>query len=816
MQQSSIVSSLNELREQSKRTESASLDKLEGLRTEILNILIALVPLDQQSTITNKRAEPRKANRLHALRVDLDAAKKRNNITGNESAQMNISPLLGAFIREGKQVATSQQILDSLYFKELKEREANVKNSHAKTYHWMFTRNGPHHDVNFMDWLESGSSVYWIAGKAGSGKSTLMKMLCNHERTREALQLWAGKENRLIVASHFFWSGGNQMQKSQSGLLRSLLYQILWQYPALIETVLPQRWEADGWMAPNYWKDEELSAAFDQLSEQGSKHVKICIFVDGVDEYNGNHKDIISVLQQAAGRSQDVKVCLSSRPWNVFQNAFGENQNRMMLQKHTTNDIRNYTTDTLYKDEQFTKLARRDQRAKGLINQITEKANGVFLWVFLVVRSLLLGLTDDNEISELQKRVHDLPEDLESYFKLMLHTIEPFYRAQTAHIFLISVQATRPQSVLAYSFLEDVVKDADFALGKISPITDEQILSILDRQRKSLNARCKDFLEITEDLGECLALRYKVGFLHRTVRDFLTTSDVYEDFKNKAVPNFDARKILCRVHLAQIKSFPLQNIRNSIHTIKSLGYLLVEFLHDVYEIEMYHDAAEMAHMDELEQVMSSAYHYSPSVFQVQWTDWLDETCVHKEATSILSTAVQARLHKYVTNKLDENPCLNFEERPQPLLNRALERSAWARDWLPTSESYFDLEMARLLLERGANPNGKVSVRQDITVWNAFLLKCPDNPREADARTRDHQYKKKLFHIAEMLVEHGADVDLKNEAVGYSFRGISSPRPTATEILQESLEPVDWAKLEVLMAEKRQLRVGRWLRWFGRR
>lgn len=30
---------------------------------------------------------------------------------------------------------------------------------------------------SIAEWLESGSGVYWISGKAGSGKSTLMKHL---------------------------------------------------------------------------------------------------------------------------------------------------------------------------------------------------------------------------------------------------------------------------------------------------------------------------------------------------------------------------------------------------------------------------------------------------------------------------------------------------------------------------------------------------------------------------------------------------------------------------------------------------------------
>jgi hypothetical protein len=41
-------------------------------------------------------------------------------------------------------------------------------------------------------WLSSGNGIYHISGKLGSGKSTLMKFLCEHKRTKAELQNWAG------------------------------------------------------------------------------------------------------------------------------------------------------------------------------------------------------------------------------------------------------------------------------------------------------------------------------------------------------------------------------------------------------------------------------------------------------------------------------------------------------------------------------------------------------------------------------------------------------------------------------------------------
>jgi ABC-type thiamine transport system ATPase subunit len=51
-------------------------------------------------------------------------------------------------------------------------REERILEAHEKTFRWIFK------DSPFKHWLESktGSNLFWISGKAGSGKSTLMKL----------------------------------------------------------------------------------------------------------------------------------------------------------------------------------------------------------------------------------------------------------------------------------------------------------------------------------------------------------------------------------------------------------------------------------------------------------------------------------------------------------------------------------------------------------------------------------------------------------------------------------------------------------------
>lgn len=44
-----------------------------------------------------------------------------------------------------------------------------------------------------LNWMSSGAGIFHISGKLGSGKSTLMKYLCDHDCTKSLLREWAGK-----------------------------------------------------------------------------------------------------------------------------------------------------------------------------------------------------------------------------------------------------------------------------------------------------------------------------------------------------------------------------------------------------------------------------------------------------------------------------------------------------------------------------------------------------------------------------------------------------------------------------------------------
>ena len=107
-------------------------------------------------------------------------------------------------------------ILNSLDFETRQSRQSDLLDTENRIFKWILhDYHGPlNQHVGFKKWLQFGNEIYWISGKAGSGKSVLMNYISNEKYTQETLQSWAG-DTRLKIARHFFWNAGASMQKSQ-------------------------------------------------------------------------------------------------------------------------------------------------------------------------------------------------------------------------------------------------------------------------------------------------------------------------------------------------------------------------------------------------------------------------------------------------------------------------------------------------------------------------------------------------------------------------------------------------------------------------
>ncbi|KAF7547588.1 hypothetical protein G7Z17_g7618 [Cylindrodendrum hubeiense] len=178
-----------------------------------------------------------------------------------------------------------EHILRKLWFRTMDDREQDLAPAHVKTLDWALEPPTDEFEWdNLAHWLQSGSGIYWISGKAGSGKSTLMKHLIHKLQTQNLLAAWAS--GPCTLASFFFWNLGTADQKTQEGLSKTLLYQVLSRNRDLINVAFPTMWKDILYTGHdvNPPSPSETKYAFKVLVENSAGVGKICFFIDGLDE----------------------------------------------------------------------------------------------------------------------------------------------------------------------------------------------------------------------------------------------------------------------------------------------------------------------------------------------------------------------------------------------------------------------------------------------------------------------------------------------------------------------------------------------------
>lgn len=301
------------------------------------------------------------------------------------------------------------RVLDRLWFRKIDDRRESITTAHRRTLEWSLQPNaeGAKWD-NLSDWLRESSGIYWVVGKAGSGKSTLMKYLNIENRTRMLLKEWT-KGEQLQLCDYFFFNLGTTEQKSQEGLSRTLLYQILSVHRDMIPEVLPGMWKEVHDNETSNVEDiglpsmAETRQAFQALSSNAEKMGWFCFLIDGLDEFVGDYREGIALIRKLASNRR-FKVIVSSRPIPACVDAFST-VSTLSLQDFNQADIGLHVRDTLGSQEYMKKLLKRHPgEAQEILDDIINRSSGVFLWVVLACRSIINGFAAFDRIAELRRR----------------------------------------------------------------------------------------------------------------------------------------------------------------------------------------------------------------------------------------------------------------------------------------------------------------------------------------------------------------------------------------------------------------------------
>lgn len=667
--------------------------------------------------------------------------------------------------------AAEQTILSSLYYASIHDREDTITEAYGNTLRWIFQDPKPGQSWDsFVDFLTTDRSSYWITGKPGSGKSTLMKFINESTQTRDLLTQWT-KDRELLEVSYYFYYNGSSYQKSEIGLVRSLLYSILNKKRNLIPITFYDRFQAA--LEGKRYDDPSLAEAKRALRSLVVNNPELCFFIsiDGLDEFDTavslTHVQSLIDFTHFLEGCENVKILVSSRPLREFERGY---ENCASLKTHDLimEDIRRYVHGKLRGHERMDDLLKEDPGCvRDLIQSITESSLGVFLWVRLVTESLIDGLNNYDSIAELKHRLEGLPSDLQDLYRTMLSRVNPRYKPQTARLlcFVHHMQKLDQSMTLLDLWFAENADDNMVCTTQVEPISKEQRQGRMREIEARLKSRCLGLIEtvypteydtITKAFGTAPAAR----FLHRSVYEFLNRPEVWDEVVEQYVGRvFSCALSLFRSIILLFKTWPpttshWYSILNAVRTAMTRARLA----------EKETKQAHASLVNEFDLVMGKLIPHlhrdaqfdrtvvgGPPNPQNHWSAWqlhLDTVFyprrelrpMHRTrhlGSSLISAAAEYGLHHYIRSQITTVDKSVIEKEGFPLLGYSL---------IPI-HGLPDVETVQLLIDLGSDPNEQYGGR---TLWEWFLVSRSMN---------DMWQKPEYISIMEAMLLGGADPNM---------------------------------------------------------
>lgn len=355
-----------------------------------------------------------------------------------------------------------------------------------------------------------------------------------------------------MFAKFFFWRSGDKLQRSIEGLYRGILLEVLKRFPKLIPQVFPNfsasfHSPQNEMHLPEFRFEEAKVAFMNLITLPATSDHRICLFIDGLDEYEGDSLDYWSIARDLESWvvSRNVKICVTSRPYTEFMESFNVLPGQQIrLHQLTESDIRGFCLAMMEKDRNFDRIK---ESYHHLSETIVHRANGVFLWARLATRTFLAGVGYRDSPQMLYNKLKAIPDDMKTLFDKMLERVDSVSREDADKLLLIAAELSAFHMnfpAILYLWLDDL-HDVTFPYNaQALRYSESDLADRVEVVRSRLDSLSKGMLELnTEKYGN-----YTVRFFHRTARDYLCESRVTQ-LKN-VDPNFDVNESCCRLLFA--------------------------------------------------------------------------------------------------------------------------------------------------------------------------------------------------------------------------------------------------------------------------
>ncbi|RYP05532.1 hypothetical protein DL764_003709 [Monosporascus ibericus] len=271
----------------------------------------------------------------------------------------------------------SSDCLRSLAFPEMNNRSNDIDTAQSGTCEWLLAHQ------TYRSWATCDRGLLWIKGKPGSGKSTLLQYALKN------VMVASNIGDRALVLSFFFHGRGAELQKTPLGLFRSLLHQLLGQVPdALSDLVAFFQERCKNMGEPDEkwkWHPRKLQDFFASSLPKVLERRPVWLFVDALDECGEDDAVSLAFWFGSLLKSlpltavERLHICFSCRHYPIPADLDGALE--ICLEHENGKDISTYVQARLSEAHV--------RKAPTILDRITARASGVFMWARLVVERVL-------------------------------------------------------------------------------------------------------------------------------------------------------------------------------------------------------------------------------------------------------------------------------------------------------------------------------------------------------------------------------------------------------------------------------------------
>ncbi|KAI1840286.1 hypothetical protein JX266_013505 [Neoarthrinium moseri] len=166
------------------------------------------------------------------------------------------------------------------------------------------------------------------------------------------------------------------------------------------------------------WSIEDLQKTL--INALRMSKTTFCLFIDGIDEIKNDSQFSAAEALLALAHTQGVKVCVSSREENSLSAL--SLYPSLRIQDLTYGGINAYIREKLHPS--LTELHElqnggASQKVRDMVNTLTVKSDGVFLWAVMAVENILQGIRDGDSFQILRKGTDEFAPSLDALYQQM-------------------------------------------------------------------------------------------------------------------------------------------------------------------------------------------------------------------------------------------------------------------------------------------------------------------------------------------------------------------------------------------------------------